>query len=305
MADNSMRTPGPYIALLAAVVFWGLSFIGTKIALQSITVVTLIFIRFSIASIFFVLLMFYKKVHRLTRQEHKKLVFLALIQPVLYFLFENYGVKNTGAATASLVIATIPIAVMILAGVVLKEKITPLKVFGISLSFVGILLLVYGDPALKTGNSSLWGIFCLVMAVVCGAVYSIMIRSISNTIPVIAVTGYQFIYGTIMLAPVMSMQLAGTDYKNIPVEALWAVLFLAVFSTIVAFLSYNYALSRIPASQAAVFLNAVPAVTVFGAWVYLQETITLLQVVAGIIIVLALYLANKPETKNKPAAESI
>lgn len=292
IADLIKKT-GPYLAVFAAVLFWGLSFIGTKVALGSFTVVTLIFLRCGLASIFFILLLLYKKMYRFTRREHLNLFALALVQPVLYLLFENYGIKNTGAATSSLIIATIPIAVMILAVPTLKEKITPHQAVGICLSFFGILLLVWGDASFQGEGGSFLGLFCLIMAVICGAVYNILVRALSGSIPVAAVTGYQFIYGTLLLLPFMYFQLPAIKLDAITAEAVAAVLFLAVFATIVGFLSFNYALSQIPASQASVFLNAVPAVTVIGAWLYLKETITLMQISGGIIIVLALYLANK------------
>lgn len=293
--EDMVKKIGPYAAVFAAVLFWGLSFIWTKVALGSFSVITLIFFRCGIASFFFILLLLYKKMYRFTWEEHKKMLVLALVQPVLYLLFENYGVKNTGAALASLIIATIPIAVLILAVLVLKEKITPLKVFGVFLSFFGIFLLVYGDTSMQTGSASFWGLLSLAMAVVCGAVYNILVRALSGSIPVAALTSYQFIYGAVMMAPFMFFQLPHIRFEDITLAAVGALLFLVVFSTIIAFLSFNYALSQIPASQASVFLNAVPAVTVIGAWIYLKETITLLQVMGGLIIVLALYLANKSE----------
>lgn len=304
MSGDSTRKYGPYAALLSAVVFWGLSFIGTKIALQSFPVLIILFLRFSIATVFFVALMYYKKMHRISLEQHKKVLFLALAQPILYFIFESYGIKNTGAATSSLLIATVPIVVMILAVLFLKEKVTLPKLLGIILSFVGILLIVYGDPRMSSGgNNSLWGLFCLSMAVLFGAIYNVLARSISQGLSVIAMTGYQFLYGTLILIPMLLVQQPVVDLPNIPLEGILAVIFLTLFSTIVGFLSYNYALSKIPASQASVFLNAIPVVTVLGAWVYLQETITLLQLIAGAIIILALYLANKPEGRKGETAE--
>ena len=73
-----------YIALACTVLFWGLSFIGTKIALTSFTPFVYIFLRFSLASMFFLVLLFRRGFPQLSGSDHKKLFFIALFEPGLY-----------------------------------------------------------------------------------------------------------------------------------------------------------------------------------------------------------------------------
>ncbi len=79
---------------------------------------------------------------------------------------------------------------------------------------------------------------------------------------------------------------------------------LTVFSTIGAFLCYNYALTRIPATRAAVCLNGIPLITAFGAWIILGEKLSVMQLAGGIIVISAVYLANySPRQQFLRAAE--
>ncbi|MBW2598961.1 MAG: EamA family transporter [Deltaproteobacteria bacterium] len=59
-----------------------------------------------------------------------------------------------------------------------------------------------------------------------------------------------------------------------------------------AFFFYNYALTKIPASRAAIFINGIPVVTLLGAWVILGECLTLLQLAGGILVLSAVFITN-------------
>jgi len=136
----------PYISIMLSVLFWGLSFVGTKVALESFAPFSLIFLRFSGASCFFLALMLYRGFPKLTRKEHGRLFLAALFQPGLYFLCETVGLQYTSASKASLIVATIPIAVLGLSAIFLKERFGWMVIFGIGLSLIGVMMLIFGDP---------------------------------------------------------------------------------------------------------------------------------------------------------------
>ena len=281
-----------YGALILAVIFWGLSFVATKIALQSFTPFCLIFTRFSAASVFFALLLFRRGAPLIRRATFKKIFLLALFQPGLYFFFETYGLKYTTATKTSLIIATIPVVVMALSAVFLKEKVKPVNIAGIVISLVGIVLLVFGS----TGHIELGGIMTgdlLVFgAVLSAAIYMIFTRHLGKTIPPVQITGLQMIFGAVLFFPFFLWDQASMEWSAVTAESVIAVTALIVFATIGAFLCYNFALSRIEATKVAVFLNVIPIVTAIGAWSLLGESLSPVQMVGGGIVVGAVYLAN-------------
>jgi drug/metabolite transporter (DMT)-like permease len=73
-----------------------------------------------------------------------------------------------------------------------------------------------------------------------------------------------------------------------------AAIYLTVFATVGAFLCYNFALSQVPASRAAVFVNGIPVVTAIGAWVLLDERLTVIQTGGGGLVLVAVFLTNLP-----------
>lgn len=290
--DKKIRT---YLALALTILFWGLSFIAIKIALTSFTPFVYMFLRFTLASIFFLVLMIGRGFPKLSAGDHKKLFLAGLFEPGLYFVFETLGLTYTTASKASIIISVVPIAVLLLARVVLKEKITGRSLWGVILSIAGIMILVLGDPKFSVSSEgSMLGDVLILGAVISASFYMIIARDLGKRLSSLEITSFQVFYGTILFTPLFILNMGGIQWTGVSAQAVGAIVFLAIFATILAFLFYNYALTQITASQAAVFINGIPVVTVIGAWLILGERLTLLQGAGGLLVLIAVMVANMP-----------
>jgi drug/metabolite transporter (DMT)-like permease len=290
-----MKTENPiftYLALALAVLFWGLSFVATKIALQSFTPFCLIFFRFFAASLFFAALFWRIGFPSLTKKAVKSLMLLALMQPGLYFTFETIGLQYTSATKTSLIIATIPVSVLVFSAILLKERVRPINLFGIILSLVGVTLLVFGNQEQAELKGMLIGDILIFGAVISASVYMVMARRLGNTIPSHQITGMQIIFGAVLFFPAFLWDLPKLDWGAVSTESVIALVGLTLFATIGAFLCYNYALTKIPVVRASVCINGIPLVTAFGAWVLLGESLTAVQLFGGAVVLVAVFLAN-------------
>ena len=282
-----------YGALVATTVFWGLSFVATKVALESIPPFTLIFARFMLAFLFFAALMIRHGVPSFTPKDHLKLFLMAIFEPGLYFLCETQGLLYTSAAKVSLIIATIPIAVMILSAIILKEKTNRLGIIGVFLSLVGIATLIIGDPDFSCDlGGSLKGDLLIFGAVLSAAFYIVSARNLGRRYSSRAITSMQCFYGALFFAPALFLDIPMLSWAAISPRSLVALLYLAVFATVAAFFFYNYALTKIPASRASIFINGIPVVTALGAWIILGERLTLLQGAGGVLVLAAVFITN-------------
>ena len=283
----------PYVSIMLSVLFWGLSFVGTKIALESFTPFSLIFLRFSAASCFFLPLMIYRGFPKLTRREHGRLFLAALFQPGLYFLCETVGLQYTSASKASLIVATIPVAVLALSAIFLKERFNWIVVLGIGLSLGGVAMLIFGDPYVSWSfGGPMAGDLLMFGAVMAMAIYTVLLKNLASTRPAVDITGLQIVYGALLFAPAFFWQLPNVDWSGISARSLLALVALTLFATIGAFLFFNFALSKIPATRTAIFLNCVPVVTAIGAWLALGERLTLIQIAGGVVVLISVYLTN-------------
>ena len=301
-SENPLLT---YIALMLAVLFWGLSFVATKVALQSFTPFCLIFFRFFTASLFFIALFWRTGFRPLSKKELKSLLLLAVMQPGLYFTFETFGLQYTSATKTSLIIATIPVVVLSLSALLLRERIRLINFFGIMLSLIGVALLVFGSDNKEELGGMLTGDLLIFGAVLSASVYMIMTRRLGANIPSRQITGMQIIFGAMIFFPAFVYDLPKFNPQAITSEALFAVAGLTLFATIGAFLCYNYALTKIPVAKASVCINAIPLVTAFGAWVLLGESLTMVQLSGAGIVLLAVFLANHTRTPKRKNTNDI
>ncbi len=300
--ENYLKTYG---ALISAVLIWGLSFVATKIALKGFSPFCLIFFRFFASSLIFLAIMSRIGFPKFTKRERKKLFITALFQPGLYFAFETFGLQHTTASKASLIIATIPIVVLLLSVLFLRERVNRINIVGIVISIAGVCLLITGGGEGFSGMGKVMlGDLLMIGAVVSAAVYIVNIRSLGETCSPIHITGVQIMFGALIFFPAFLWELPRVSWHLVTTESLISLLGLTLFATIGAFLCYNYALSRMPAAKASVYLNGVPVVTAMGAWFLLGETLSPLQLCGGAVVLLSVYLAGfTPAIQKEPEAE--
>ncbi len=281
-----------YLALILPVILWGSSFVATKIVLESFTTISYMFVRFAGASFFFGLLLLFQRTKALDVKTHGQLALLALFQPVLYFLFETTGLQLTSASSASMIIAGVPAAASLMASIFLQERLNKREWTGIVLSVAGVLLLALFDDNPQYAESSLPGNALVFLAVISAAAYMILARRLTTKISVMNITAYQFFYGGLFFLPLFLFQFDTMDWQAIEPISTAALGFLILFSTVIAFLSYNYALSQIKTSHAAVFINGIPLVTVVAAGIVLGEQLGHLQLLGGLVIIAGVTITN-------------
>ncbi|MBT4526119.1 MAG: DMT family transporter [Deltaproteobacteria bacterium] len=283
-----------YAALLMAVSIWGLSFVVTKIALKEFSVYGLILARFGSASVIFLIILTLKGFPKFTKTEHGSLILIAIFQPGLYFFFETMGLQNTTASKAGLIVAMIPIVVLLLSAIFFREKITSRSVTGIGLSLVGVGLLIIGEAngSWPMGGNIIGDLY-MCGAVLSAAIYMIMVKKLSQKHSVLHITGMQIIYGTLIFIPFCLIKIETWQLSQLSFGAIAAVFFLAVLATIVAFFCYNFALSQIDSSKAVVFINMIPVITAASAWIIIGESLTIMQMGGGALVLLAVWLVNQ------------
>ncbi|HLN52634.1 MAG TPA: DMT family transporter, partial [Lentimicrobium sp.] len=132
-----------YIFIILSMLFWGMSFIWTNIALKDFDPISVIFFRLVLSS---VILYSYIKIsgntEKIAKEDRKWFFLLALAEPFFYFLGENFGLQFVSPAITSAIIATIPLVAPIVAYLFLHEKVDRYTIIGILLSFFGIIYML-------------------------------------------------------------------------------------------------------------------------------------------------------------------
>jgi drug/metabolite transporter (DMT)-like permease len=277
---------------------FGLSFVATKFALQSIPPFTLIFLRFSFASLFLAVFYFRRKGSRLLREDRRRMFFASLIVPGLYFLAETYGLKLSSATSVSMLISTIPIFAGLFGFLILKERIGLWRGAAIFLSIAGVGIILSANA----GGGEAWemahaGNLLGLGAAVCAGLYMAIGRDLTSRYSPLTITTFQAFFAVAIFLPLAGMEMFTQGWGHVGPLTLLAVVYLALFCSVLAFFLWNYGISRFEASKAAVFTNLVPVFTVLGASFFLGERIFLEQVIGGILVICGVSLASASQGK--------
>ncbi len=272
--------------------FWGMSFVWTKIVFGFYGPITTVLLRLIISSIIlFVVLKFSNKLQKISREHYSLFLLSALFEPLLYFLGENFGLKEVSSTVAAVIIATIPVITPVFATFLLKEKITKFNVFGIIISFIGIIVMVIDRNFNFTASPK--GIALLFVAVFSTIGYAITIKKLALIYQSATIITYQNIIGIIYFLPLFFI----FDFRDFLVirpsaEALAALLQLAVFASSLAFICYIHVVKKIGVSRANIFTNLIPIVTAVFSYFLLDEKFNTAKIIGMIIVIGGVFLSQ-------------
>ncbi|WP_286906215.1 DMT family transporter [Clostridium sp. UBA1652] len=288
----------PYFTALVTNIIFGLSFLFTKKALMVSNPITLVAFRFLLAFIIMSLLIVIKVIKvNYKNKPMKWLIVLAIIEPIIYFIFETYGLQRTSSSLGGLMIALIPIVVTILAIYFLNEKPSRKQVLSIILSVSGVVLIILMDGSKNSGNSIL-GVLFLSVAVFSAAFFNIIARKISKHFTAIEVTYFMMFLGAIFFNIVsVSNHILNGSLSNYfePLKSssfVLSILYLGILSSIVAYFLANFTLSKMEASKSAVFANISTIVSILAGVIFLKENFHLYHTIGSAMILIGVWGTN-------------
>lgn len=282
-----------YLLILLAVIFWGSSFIATKIALKELSPETIISLRLIIASAFLLITaIIYRKDFSINLKSHGIIFILALIA-VFHLMIQVTGLKYTTASNTGWIIGTAPIFMAILAAIFFREKIGLLRISGIIIAMFGLLLLIGKGNITNVDLIENKGDLLVLASAFIWGVYSMVNKKISLSYSPLMTILYLFIMMAIIIIP-FNLNTASVDsVVHLSLNGWISILFLGLFCSGIAYVIWAYSLRDLESAKVGAFLYFEPLVTVLAAWVLLSESITVLMILSGTIITLGVVLVNK------------
>lgn len=275
------------LAALVAQVIFGLSFMFTGIALKNASPMTVIADRYIVAFLGLSLVMVFTKTKLKFGENIWKLVLMSLFQPLMYFIFETYGVELTNSSFSGVMISMIPIVSMIAGIFVLNEKPSLMQYIFAALSVSGVVIAVLSGK--KEGIVSGLGVLLLVGAVMSSAFYNISSRKISKEFSVLERTYAMTLIGVVSFVLVSLFENIQNPVNIISgfyePSYMYAILYLGIVSSVIAFLLLNFANTYLPVAKTTVFSNITTVVSVIAGAVFLDEQISALVILGVIMIV--------------------
>lgn len=290
---RSTLEPRTAIAIAATLVLWASAFAGIKVGLEGYGPGELALLRFGVASVVLGLNAVLTRMRLPRPAELTRLIVAGLLGITVYHVALNYGERSVSAGAASLIIAAGPVFTALMAGVVLRERLTWWGWAGIAVSFTGVALITTGEGG---GVRLEPGALLVMISAVSTAAYFIVSKPLLARYAPIEFTTYVIWAGTVPMlvwTPSLIAQMAEASAGSTA-----AVVYLGVFPAAVAYLAWSYALARMEASVLSAFLYLSPVLAILIAFVWVREVPSVISLVGGAIAVVGVAIVN---AKGRPS----
>jgi len=292
------------IAALLGYSIFGFSFLFSKIALDMTTPFVLLSARFITAFLVLNLILLTGKIKiNLKGKPIKMLLLMGLVQPVIYFICETYGISMTSSSFSGIMIGLAPIMGLIFGVLLLKEKCTAFQIVCTVTSVIGVALTTTGGVTF-----SLPGFILLLIAVISSAIFTVISRKVSAEFSPFERTYVMFALGSVVFTGIGLIELKGNfSLLTLPFTSptFWGcVLYLAVVSSVCAFLFINYALNHLSAGRTLIFSNFTTVISVLAGIFIMKDAFTTIQIIGMIVITLSVFgVSYRKEKKSELISE--
>jgi len=292
---NSLKIHG---ALIIAVVFWAISFIATKVSLESLPPLFVVFARLAVSSICFLIWIYIKgtKIRYMGISWLWNILVLSLFGSGLHYSLQTIGLQYTSASNASIYAVTAPLTITVIAVFFLKEKLSIKKIIGILLALIGVLSVIGIDTILDFDLSGhLLGDLLVFSSISMWGIFTVLGKKMTQKMGALDLTMIITVIGTIYMAPIGINDLFthSVSHANVPVKAWVAVLFLGITCSFLATLLYFFALEHTESQKVGVYLYTIPPLTQIFAAIFLGEIIGFSLIAGSAAVLYGVYLTEK------------
>lgn len=287
-----------YAALTAAGTVWGTGFVFGKWALDDLSVGHMVLLRFAFASVGMALPLWRQHRRapiRIARRDAGLFLAGAIVGVPIQYLVQFHGLARTTVSHASLMVGVLPVLLGVAAAIFTHERLDVIGWLGLIASTAGAALVAFGASGGADGaGPSLFGDLLVVSSLFAGVFWiltsqRLMDRGYSPVVTTAIVT----MVGTLFLAIWVLGAEGAPALANLSLRTWLSLAALGLLATTVATLLWNWGLSRIPASQAGVFINLEPVVGALLGAALFHDAFSARSIGGGLLIVVAAVVVSR------------
>lgn len=291
-----------HIGALLVMIAWGSSFLCTKVLMidGGFSPVEMFVYRFAVAYILLLFLTF-RKIMANNWKDELQFLICGLCAGSLYFITENYALKNTSAGNVSLLASMSPIFTAVLLSVFYKTKMKFGTILGSIIAFVGVGCIIFSNGEGFTIRPT--GDLLALSAALSWAIYTIAIKRLSPIYTSLFITRKLFFYGVLTALPLLLIQdsplhlLQLFDFNH--ADYIANFLFLVLFCSVAAYLIWNEVMKVLGSVTANNYLYLQPMVTMIAAYYVLDEEIAVIGYIGCALIISGLVVSDKLTVKSE------
>lgn len=290
-----MRRWGIELLILSVVMIWGINYTIAKYGLVEFTAIEFTAIRMMVAAPLLLLLTFFiEKSLYVERKDIPRLIVVSFVGIVIYQTLFMETVKYTSATNASLLISISPIFTTLFAVFLKQEKFSSRKLIGSMIAFVGAALVLVAGHSLA---SSFYGNGIGMITSICWGLYPVLAGPLIKKYSALRVTAWSALVGAIPLLLLSGPHVFVMPFHITKGMTLFALLYSIFFVTVFGLVMWYIGVQKIGASHTMVYMYITPIVAVLFAAIWANESISLQQMIGGIIIFFGLWFVKLEKVK--------
>jgi drug/metabolite transporter (DMT)-like permease len=292
--SNSTR-PGVWLTDLSLVMMaliWGVNFSVVKYGTSLVDPRAYNAMRVGLAAITLVVIVVVGRLPLPSKRESLTLLALGFLGNGIYQFFFVEGIARTSASNAALVVAASPALIALIGRARGVERVSVRGMAGISLSMIGIALVVFGSARTVQGDSSLSGDLFVLSGSLCWAIYTVLLKPYTERVKGLQLSALTMVGGAIPLALLASPALVATHWGALTARGWLAVVYSGVGSLVIAYYFWYRGVRVLGPTRTAMYSNLQPVIAIFVAWLMLSESPTLWQGIGAVCIMTGLLLTR-------------
>jgi len=231
---------------------------------------------------------------RIERKDYPRMLVCAILGMGINMLVFFKGLSLSTPINSAVLVTTTPIIVLVLSALLIKEKITGRKVFGIAIGLLGALgLIFFGTEIRQDAPNIPLGNFLILMNSVFYGSYLIIVRPLLDKYHPFTFMKWLFTLGIFLVLPFGFQEFVEIDFAALPQKAIWSIIFVVVGTTFCTYLFNIFALTQLKASTLSAFVYVQPLIGILYATATGKDNLTTLKILAACLVLLGVYLASR------------
>ncbi|WP_298949408.1 DMT family transporter [uncultured Polaribacter sp.] len=253
-----------------------------------------ILIRVLGATIIFWLIGLFIKSKKIASQDFKKIAIASIFGVALNMLVFFKGLSYTSPISASVMMVTSPIMVLIFSSIIIKKAIGKLRILGIFIGLIGaILLITLGSNTTVTNTNNNLGNFLVFVNASSYGLYLVLAKDLIKKYHPIVFVKWFYLFGLVFVIPFGYMEFTEITWQEIPSNIYWNIGFVVIFTTCITYVFNLYGLSKLKPTTVSVFIYVQPVIATVYALIVGSDSLNFTKISATLLIFLGVYLVTK------------
>ncbi|MFT5257576.1 MAG: drug/metabolite transporter (DMT)-like permease [Arenicella sp.] len=236
---------------------------------------------------------------KIEKGDYKKIMIASFFGIALNMLSFFKGLSLTSPISASVMMVTSPIMVLIFSSILIRKPIGKQRVLGVFVGLIGALLLItLGSSSKGASENSAFGNFLVFLNAASYGLYLVLAKDLIKKYNPIVFIKWLYLFGLIFVIPFGYSELTAIVWQEIPTNIYWNIGFVLIFTTCITYLFNLYGLSKLKPTTVSVFIYLQPVIATIYALIVGSDSLNLVKICATLLIFFGVYLVTKQVEKS-------